>query len=211
MAPAVDSNLNRAYNDKFLFSANLPDALKNVKNRYIQLAQESGITRDVIDFSLIGVNIPTITTRSENLKYAGSSVNVSTHTRDPYDPLTIKFTIDNRYSNYLTIYTWLNFIYDANAGYFDSHNLSKTHDITSYQCNISVTALNDYQEPVIQWIFTHAYPSKLDALEYDYQKGAEIPCSATFEFAQMFVRQVAFDKLKLKNLDVLEGRAKNVG
>lgn len=193
------SALNRTYKDKFLFTFNLPEALKNVKTNYIRLSQMTGITKDAIDFSLIGVNIPSITTKSENVPYAGASVNVSSHTRAPYDPITINFRIDNNYANYLTIYEWLNFIYDAKAGYFDPRDLSgNDHSINAYQANISVTALDNYQNPVIQWIFTHAYPSNLAAIEYNYQTADELECSATFEFAQMFVRHIALDKLEIE-------------
>lgn len=192
------SNLNRTYKDKFIFTFNLPEALKNVKTNYIRLSQMTGITKDAIDFSLIGVNIPSITTKSENVQYAGASVNVSSHTRSPYDPITIHFKIDNEYANYLTIYEWLNFIYDAKAGYFDPKNLSgKDHSINAYQANISVTALDNYKNPVIQWIFTHAYPSNLSAIEYNYQTSDELECTATFEFAQMFVRHIALERLQV--------------
>ena len=197
MANTRQSNLNRTYKDKFLFTFNLPDALKNVHTNYIRLSQAVGLSKDAIDFSLIGVNIPSITTKSENIQYAGASVNVSSHTRSPYDPITIQFKIDNNYANYMTIYEWLNFIYDGKEGYFDPKNLSgNDHSINAYQTNISITALDNYQNPLIQWIFTHAYPSNLSAIEYNYQTSDELECSATFEFAQMFVRHIALERLE---------------
>ena len=176
--------------------------MKNIHTKYIRLSQQVGISKDSVDFSLIGVNIPAITTKSENIQYAGASVNVSSHTRSPYDPITIHFKIDNGYTNYLTIYEWLNFIYDGMAGYFDPKNLASDHSINAYQTNISVIALDNYQKPVIQWIFTHAYPSNLSAIEYNYQTSDELECSATFEFAQMIVRHIALDKLELQNPDL---------
>ena len=186
MSETIQSSLNKTFKDRFLFTFNLPDALKNIHTNYVRLAQKTGITKDSIDFSLIGVNIPAINTKSENIQYAGASVNVSSHTRSPYDPIVIHFKIDNSYANYLTIYEWLNFIYDGIAGYFDPKNLSKDHSISSYQ------------NPVIQWIFTHAYPSNLSAIEYNYQNSDELECTATFEFAQMIVRHIALDRLKLQ-------------
>ena len=155
-----------------------------------------GIGKDSIDFSLIGVNIPSITTKSENIQYAGGSINVSSHTRSPYDPLTIHFKIDNQFGNYFTIYDWLNFIYDGQAGYFDAKNLSTDHSISSYQTNISIIGLDNYQNPIIQWIFTHAYPSNLSSIDYNYQSSEELEATATFEFAQMIVRHIALEKLK---------------
>ena len=196
MANGLQSSLNRTYKDRFLFSFNLPEALKSAKTEYIKMNQAVGLTKDAVDFSLIAVNIPSITTKSENVPYAGSSINISSHTRSPYDPIIIKFKIDNGFTNYLMMYEWLNFIYDARAGYFDSHNLSKDHSIASYQTNISVTALDNYQNPLVQWIFTHAYPSNLSSIDYDYQTSDELECTATFEFAQMIVRHIALEEKK---------------
>ena len=199
MNETIQSSLNRTFKDRFLLTFNLPEAMKNIHTQYVKLSQQAGITKDSIDFSLIGVNIPAVTTKSENVQYAGASINVSSHTRSPYDPLTIRFKIDNSYANYLTIYSWLNFIYDGIAGYFDPRNLASNHSIESYQTNLSIIALDNYKNPVIQWIFTHAYPSNLSAIEYDYQSSDELDCSATFEFAQMMVRHIALDRLELQN------------
>lgn len=193
----IQSSLNRTFKDRFIFTFDLPDGLKNTQKQYVKLNQSIGVTKESIDFSLIGVNVPQINTKSEYVPYAGSGIYVSSHTRTQYDPITIQFKIDNRFANYFTIYEWLNFIYDAKAGYFDSNNLTKEHNIASYQTNISVTALDNYQKPLVQWIFTHAFPSNLSAIDYNYQNSDELECSATFEFAQMFVRNIAFDNLKL--------------
>ena len=170
--------------------------MRDLKTKYTKLTNSVGITKDTIDFSLIGVNIPAIITKSENVPYAGSSIHISSHVRSPYDPVTIKFKIDNSFANYLTIYEWLNFIYNGRVGYFDANNISADHSIASYQTNISVTALDNYQNPLVQWIFTHAYPSNLSTIDYNYQSSDELDCSATFEFAQMFVRHIALEEAK---------------
>lgn len=198
MSDAIQSSLNKTFKDKFLFTFNLPEALKNTKTKYIKLSDSVGINKESIDVSLIGVNIPAVNTKSEYVRYAGSGIHVSSHTRSEYDPITIHFKIDNSFANYYTIYEWLNFIYDAKAGYFDSKNLSKEHNLPSYQSNISVTALDNYHNPLVQWIFTHAYPSNLSAIDYNYQSSDELECTATFEFAQMFVRHIKLDSLSLE-------------
>lgn len=170
--------------------------MRDLKTKYTKLTNSVGITKDSIDFSLTGVNIPQITTKSQNLRYAGSSINISSHVRDPYDPVTIKFKIDNEFTNYLTIYEWLNFIYNGRVGYFDANGITKDHSIASYQTNMSVIALDTYKNPIVQWIFTHAFPTTLSSIDYNYQTSEELECTATFLFAQMFIRNLALEEAK---------------
>lgn len=198
----IQSSLNRTYKDKFLFTFALPDALRNIRTNYVKLNEKAGLSKDAIEFSLSGINVPEITTKSENAPYSGASIYVSSHTRQPYTPVTIHFRIDNRFANYFVIYEWLNYIYDAQWGYFDPKNLSKTHDITAYQSNISIAALDNYDNPIVQWIFTHAFPSQLSSIDYNYSDANEIECSATFEFAQMFVRHIALQQIRLDDVAV---------
>lgn len=193
----IQSSLNRTYKDKFLLTFALPDALRDIRTNYVRLNEKAYLSKEAIEFSLYGINVPEVTTRSENVPYSGSSIYISSHTRQPYTPVTIKYHIDNRFANYYVIYEWLNFIYDANKGYFDAQNISKNHSIAAYQTNISIAALDNYNNPTVQWIFTHAFPSQLSAIDYTYSDANEIDCSATFEFAQMFVRHIGLQQIRL--------------
>lgn len=193
----LQSSLNRTYKDRFLFTFTLPDALRDIRTNYVKLNEKAGISKDAIEFTLYGVNVPEIITKSENAPYSGSNLYISSHTRQPYNPVVVRFHVDNRFANYYAIYEWLNFIYDSHKGYFDAQNLSNHHDITAYQTNLSVAALDNYNNPIVQWIFTHAFPSQLSAIDYNYTDSGEIDCSATFEFAQMFVRHIALQQIRL--------------
>lgn len=192
----IDSPLNKTYEDKFYFLFKLPDALRNLKSEYNQRLQGAGITKDSIRFSLIDVEIPQITVKAESIKYGGGGVYRSTHSIDPYDPVTITFKIDDKYNNYFVIYEWLNFIRNENLGYFDAQELAeKPGRIGTYSTNMSVVTLDPYNNEVSQHIFTHAFPTSLSSIKLNYQNTGEIACTATFVFTQMYVKNYVIDRI----------------
>lgn len=112
------------------------------------------------------------------MPYAGGHYYVSSHTKTPYDPLKIEFKIDNKYANYFTIYEWMNMIYNEKQGYFDSENLSNGRVGTqTYATNLAVIGTDEYDNPVIQWTFTNAFPTEVPSIKLDYQNTGEITCS----------------------------------
>ena len=149
-----------------------------------------GIGNDAIVYSLTGINIPAINIKAEAIKYGGGNVYVSSHTKTPYDPFKIKFKVANDYSNYLTMYEWINLIYDENKGHFDGNDLTDVATFKGYVTNMAIIGLNEYNDtkhPVIQWLFTNAFPTDLSGINFSYTKGTpdEIECEATFVFSQM--------------------------
>lgn len=114
---------------------------------------------------------------------------ISSHTKTPYEPLVIHMKVDNLYNNYFTVYEWLNYIYDEREGHFDANGLAKgAAGLNKYSTNVSIVALDEYNKPVIQWVFTKAFPSELSGLNLNFQNSDEIELSATFLFSQMLVR-----------------------
>lgn len=192
----VQSPLNKTFQDKYYFIFNLPEALKNLNNKYNSINSQAGISRDAIKFSIISANIPEVTAKAEDLKYASHTFPIATHVRDPYSPLTIEFKIDNQYANYSTLYEWLNLILNEKEGYFDAEKLAKVKYSPAYQTTLSVVSTDEYNEPLIQWIFTHAFITNLGSLNLNYQNSEELTCSAQFVFSQLHQINKIVDGIK---------------
>ena len=157
---------------------NLPDCLKNLKERYVASMSEVGIGKNSITWSLTNVQIPRESIKAQSLPYAGGHHYISSHTKTPYDPLKIEFKIDNKYANYFTIYEWMNLIYHEKHGYFDAENLGHGKVGSQvYATNLAVVGTDEYDKPIIQWTFTNAFPIDMPSIKLDYQSTGEITCS----------------------------------
>ena len=193
MSDLIQSPLNKTISDKFIFIMNLPECLKNAQNKYVQSMSEAGIGRDAITWSLTNVSIPRNSIKAESIPYGGGHYYVSSHTKTPYDALKIDFKIDNKYANYYTIYEWMNLIYHEKHGHYNAEGITNKVGTDAYATNIAVVATDEYNEPVIQWTFTKAFPVEVPSLELNYQKTDEINCSCTFYFSQMYVKNFALN------------------
>ena len=192
---ASQSPLNRTFIDKFLFIFELPEALKELKTVDSKIKSEMGVNKKTIQWSIIKVDVPNINIKANAVPYAGGNLYVSSHTKSPYDPFKITFKIDSNYLNYFTIYEWINFIYGESAGHFDAENLTNDTSFTSYATPVSIVGLDEYNNPVIQWIFTYAFPTDLSSVSLDYTSDTEIECTATFVFSQMKIRNIKYDNI----------------
>ena len=185
----IQSPLNKTLEDKFIFVMNLPDCLKNLRSKYVKDISEMGIGRNSIAWALTNVTIPTNSIKAQSMPYAGGHHYISSHTKTPYDPLKIEFKIDNKYANYFTIYEWMNLIYHEKEGHFDAENLSsEKFGADTYATQLAVIGTDEYNKPIIQRSFTHAFPTELPSIKLNYQNTGEITCSCSFVFSQMYVK-----------------------
>ena len=185
------SPLNKTFADKFLFIFELPEALKN-----LQKMKEGGVSKKALQWSIIKAEVPSVNIKAGQANYAGGTLHYSTHTKSPYEPFKVTFKVDSNYLNYFTIYEWINFIYGESEGHFDEENLTDGDTFKSYAIPVSIVGLDEYNEPVMQWIFTYAFPTDLSSISLDYTSTDEIEFTATFVFSQMKVRNIFHDKLK---------------
>lgn len=191
------SPLNKTFVDKFLFIFELPKALQNINTKELKIKDDLGINKKTVQWSLTKVDVPDINIKAQSIPYAGGNLYISSHTKTPYNPLRISFRIDSKYLNYFTIYEWINFIYNESEGHFDAENLTKSKSFESYAVPVSIVGMDEYNNPIIQWIFTYAFPTELSSISMDYTNSNEIECSATFVFSQMKVRNILFDDLNI--------------
>lgn len=185
----LQSPLNKTLQDKFMLVMNLPDCLKNMREKYVRQISDAGIGKNAIAWSLTNVQIPRESIKAQSMAYGGGHHYVSSHTKTPYDPLKIQFKIDNKYANYFTIYEWMNLIYHEKQGHFDAQNIANgKYGSQVYATNLAIIGTDEYDKPIIQWSFTHAFPIDMPSIKLDYQNTGEITCSADFAFSQMYIK-----------------------
>jgi len=194
------SPFNKSRKDKFLLVLNLPDALKTITKDVVR--SNTGIVKNSLEFSVYGAVVPKIVIPEVNLRYNGQNLAVSSKTRPPYDPVTVNFTVDNRFNNYWTIYQWLNLINNDQTGIYDPENLTldsttqralNLSDIGSnleYTANISLFALDEYDKRVAEFLYTKAFPTGLGNIDYNYRDADEVETYFTFSFSQLIMKLV---------------------
>jgi hypothetical protein len=198
---STESPLNKTFADKYLFIFELPEALKNLKiNEKLSDKNKLGINKKSIQWSIVKAEVPNINIKAANINYAGGNLYYSTHNKSPYDPFKLTFKIDSQYLNYFTIYEWINFIYGETEGRFNEDNIETSDTFKAYTTPVSIVGLDAYNKPIIQWIFTYAFPTDLSSISLDYTSTDEIEFTATFVFSQMRIRNVAYEELKNNTL-----------
>ena len=207
LVPYTQSPFNKARKDKFLFVMNLPPCLKEI-SRKSDRSNET-IIPDALQFSVYGAVIPEINVPAVQLRYSGQTLHNSSHARDPYPPVTVNFTVDNRYNNYWTIYKWLDLLNNAQYSYYDADNLTNTdinkesnkklktnvntplavvgYDYLRFRANFSLFALDEYDKRVMEFIYKEAFPTALGSINFNNRDTTEIETSFTFEFSQLEV------------------------
>lgn len=195
--PYIQSPFNKSRLDKFLFVLNLPDALKSVAQKFNRT--DNNINPDTLQFSIFGVNIPDINIPSMDIRYAGQTLAQSTHSRPPYEPCTVNFTIDNRFNNYWVIYSWLNLLNDQSTGEYDPKDLTKKSVISKqltnkdigtnseYKSDISIFTLDEYDKRIMEFKFKKAFPITLGGSSLNYRNASEAETYFTFGYSQFIV------------------------
>lgn len=177
------SFLNKSRVDKFKLVFQVPAALRKI-NKHIQRTNKT-IIEDSIQFSIYGSVVPEIIVPGVDIRYTGSTLYVSSHSRASYPPVTVKFTIDNMYNNYWVIYQWLNLLHNDKTGTFDESNLIGKDIFADYQSHISIYGLDEYDKERIKFTYTKAFPISIGSINYDYRDAAEIESSFTFVYSQL--------------------------
>ena len=103
------SILNKSRNDKFILLFGLPVGIK----QRIDPVLRKDFNDNKIELSIFGLSIPDISVPSISLGYGGQTYKTSSFSRPDYNPLEIKFFIDNGYHNYYILWSWLNTFNDS--------------------------------------------------------------------------------------------------
>jgi hypothetical protein len=125
--------------------------------------------------------------------------------RPEYNPLNIKFLVDNGYKNYWVLWNWMNLFNDAQRS---SSEITKGIDLLNtntkdprvenpvkdYVSIFTIYGLDEYNNKIIGFEYNNAFPINLGELNFSNQDPSEINCSVTFAFNQLKVNLV-------KNID----------
>jgi len=186
------STLNKARQDKFLLVFDVPPVLRNISSNITDDKRKDRVIPDSVQFSIFGTLVPEITVPAVENRYAGSTLYVTSHSKNSYPPVNVKFVIDNEYSNYWTIYQWLNLLHDEKTGVYNERDIVTSKDFREYQTDLTIHALDEFDNRVMAFKYTKAFPTSINSIEYDYQGGGEIVSGFTFVYSQMHTELINF-------------------
>lgn len=184
------SFLNKSRVDKFKLVFTLPVALRQINTHKVR--SNSTVIEDSMQFSIYGTVVPEIQVPALEIRYSGSTLYNSTHSKNPYPPVTVNFTIDNEYNNYWVIYTWLNLLHDEKSGTFDKRNLITDDKFKDYQTDLMIFGLDEYDNKRVQFTYTKAFPTVLGGINYNYRESDEIQSSFTFVYSQLHTKLINY-------------------
>lgn len=179
----TQSSLNKSRADKFRMVFTIPLALRKINKRSER--STSTLKEESMQLSIYGTIVPEIIVPALLVRYTGSTLYTSTHQKEPYPAVTVKFTVDNEYNNYWVIYKWLNLLHDEKTGTFDKTNLISDDVFLDYQTDISIYGLDEYENNRIKFTYTKAVPTAVGGITYSYRDAAEIESSFTFVYSQL--------------------------
>ena len=186
--------LNKSRADKFLLVFDVPPILKEINKNSTQDQSNATLISDSVQFSIFGAAVPEITVAAQETRYAGSTLYVSSHSKEPFPPVTVKFNVDNEYKNYWVIYQWLNLLHDQYEGRYNQRelNLTKDPDFRDYQTNLTIYGKDEFNNNRIKFTYTKAFPTIIEAVTYNYQTADEITSGFTFVYSQLHTEVINF-------------------
>lgn len=199
----IQSVLNKQRQDKFRLILTLPPILRDLDSSDWSVIEKSLVNRDSLQFSLYSATIPEVSIPSKLLPYGGQTMKITSQTREPYTPVTCKFSVDNRFRNYWILWKWMEFINHPLDSGMDN-DLSLTNlghrigtlpydaNFLDYQTKISIFPLDEYNKSMCEFIFHKCFITKLSGLNFSYQDSNQMDCSWTFDFSQMELKMLDF-------------------
>ena len=191
---AVNQNnqsfLNKSRTDKFTLVFSLPPAMRKIDSKTDR--QSYNVNEDAFQFSVYGAVVPTLDVPALQIPYAGSNLYNSTHAREPFPPVTVEFTIDNGFNNYWVLYKWLNLMHDQKEGLYDAADLVTDEDFKSYQTDMTLFGLDEFNNKRIEFTYTKAFPVTLGEIQYNYRNAEEITSSMTFVYSQIHSKLINY-------------------
>ena len=185
--------LNKSRSDKFLMVLDIPIMLKKKYDNVLG----STFKADSLQFTIYGSPVPSISVPSIDIPFDGQIYKASSMSRSAYDPLSVKFFVDNGYKNYWMIWQWLNFFNDAKASTsnisIQSRHIGGNSDLRmnvsmkDLISRFSIFALDEYNNKIISFDYTDAFPVSLGELNFSHQDSSEISCNVNFAFNQLQV------------------------
>ena len=183
----LQSQLNKSRKDKFLLVLNLPPALRGIQQQ--SLRDNNVIQQDTLQFSIYGTVVPEIVVPERTAGYSGQSYKVSSNSREPFPNISVNFTVDNRFNNYWVIYKWLALQNDPQYSLYNADKLELSEKKLApeqYQTDFTVYAKDEFDQNIVKFTYTKAFPVRLGSIDYNYREEGEIETTFEFAFSQFF-------------------------
>jgi hypothetical protein len=184
------SILNKSRADKFLLVFDIPPILKEYSRKFNQ--SNKIIIPDSVQFSIFGTAVPEITVPAVENRYAGNTLYVSSHSKNSYPPVSVKFKIDNEYKNYWVMYNWLNLLHDQREGRYNAREIKVDENFDDYQVNLTIFGKDEFNNNRIKFTYTKAFPTTIENIDYDYQNPEELLSGFTFVYSQLHTEVMDF-------------------
>ena len=183
--------LNKSRADKFLLIFDIPPILKEFNKKFKQ--DNLTIISDSVQFSIFGTAVPEITVPAVETRYAGNTLYVSSHGKNPYPPVSVKYNIDNEYKNYWVMYQWLNLLHDQYEGRYNARELNEYEpDFQDYQTDLTIYGKDEFNNNRIKFTYTKAFPTTVNTIDYNYQTPDEIASGFSFVYSQLHTEVINF-------------------
>ena len=185
--------LNKSRADKFLLVFDVPPILKEFSKKFNQT--NSTIIPDSVQYSIFGTTVPEITVPAMENRYAGSTLYVSSHSKNPYPPVSVSFNVDNEYKNYWVLYQWLNLLHSEYEGRYNEREINtNAGDPTfkDYQTDLTIYGNDEFNNNRIKFTYTKAFPTTVEAINYSYTDPDEITSGFTFVYSQLHTEVISF-------------------
>ena len=185
--------LNKSRADKFLLVFDIPPILREFNKKFNQ--DNTSIISDSVQFSIFGTAVPEITVPATETRYAGSTLYVTSHSKNPYPPVSVQFNVDNEYKNYWVIYQWLNLLHDQYTGTYNAREINAAdpdENFKDYQTNLTIYGKDEFNNNRIKFTYTKAFPTTVDKIDYSYQTADEITSGFTFVYSQLHTEVMDF-------------------
>jgi len=187
------SMLNKSRADKFLLVFDVPPILKEFSKKFNQT--NTTIIPDSVQYSIFGTAVPEITVPAVENRYAGNTLYVSSHSKNPYPPVSVNFNVDNEYKNYWVIYQWLNLLHSEYEGRYNEREINVNEvdpTFQDYQTDLTIYGKDEFNNNRIKFTYTKAFPTTVNGVEYNYQSPDEITSGFTFVYSQLHTEVLNF-------------------
>ena len=182
------SILNKNRKDKFLLVLNRPNILKKVDKSSLGDRASKYLNLDSLQYSIYGSVVPNTTIPEIDMPYSGQVAKYTSYARPQYTAVTVSFTVDNGFNNWWVLWYWLNLINNSTEGTYNYDNLPdglSYKNIHSYETNITVYGLDEYNNKKIQFDYLRAFITGLGEITYNYRDTEQIESTFTFAFSQL--------------------------
>lgn len=132
--------------------------------------------------NIISTILPTFTLTPVEIPWRGTTV-WSEGGGMKYDDWNTDFLIDDQWESYFLIYNWLRNI----ANGMDKFGRNDF----DYQINGNLTILDDYETPIVDFVFNKIWPTSLGNISLSYQDGEKVLSgSVTFKYDYFYKKQI---------------------